>query len=356
VRPIAAFILFAAEAYASTADSVLVVVNRQSSSSVAIGSYYIQKRQIPAANLCRISTPSVEQISRAVYESDIAKPVRACLSSKPAIRYIVITAGVPIKISGTSGLDGELAAVDSELTLVKRKSYPLKGAVLNPFYGRRDVPFTGSFNIHLATRLAAYDEAGAKAIVDRCLAARNRGKFVLDLKSAEDVTGNDWLRNAALLLPAKRVVLDESTTVLYDQSDVIGYASWGSNDRNRNRRWLKYGWLPGAIATQFVSTDARTFRRPPEKWGFSTWSAGDRPKWWEGSPQSLAADFIAEGASGASGHVYEPYLHRSPRPDYLLPEYAKGRNLAESFYLAIPALSWQNIVVGDPLCSLGPPE
>ena len=32
-----------------------------------------------------------------------------------------------------------------------------------------------------------------------------------------------------------------------------------------------------------------------------------------------------------------------------------GRNLAESYYLAILGLSWQNIVVGDPLCSLGRP-
>jgi hypothetical protein len=33
----------------------------------------------------------------------------------------------------------------------------------------------------------------------------------------------------------------------------------------------------------------------------------------------------------------------------------QGRNLAESYYLVIPALSWQNIVLGDPLCSLGKP-
>ena len=45
----------------------------------------------------------------------------------------------------------------------------------------------------------------------------------------------------------------------------------------------------------------------------------------------------------------------TPRPDLLLPAYYSGRNLAESFYLSIPALSWQNVVIGDPLMSLGPP-
>lgn len=35
----------------------------------------------------------------------------------------------------------------------------------------------------------------------------------------------------------------------------------------------------------------------------------------------------------------------------LFPAYASGRNLAESFYAAMPYLSWQTIIVGDPLCT-----
>ncbi|HEX5430948.1 MAG TPA: TIGR03790 family protein, partial [Bryobacteraceae bacterium] len=149
------------------------------------------------------------------------------------------------------------------------------------------------------------------------------------------------------------VLLDESSKVLYDEKDVIGYASWGSNDKNRHRRFTGFKWLPGAIATEFVSTDGRTFQRPPKDWNISDWAS---PKlWFFGSPQTLSADFILEGATGASGHVYEPYLAMTPRPDLLLPAYYHGRNLAESYYLAIPRLSWQNIVIGDPLCSLGRP-
>ena len=41
------------------------------------------------------------------------------------------------------------------------------------------------------------------------------------------------------------------------------------------------------------------------------------------------------------------------RPDFLLPAYFKGRNLAESYYLSIHSLSWQNVVLGDPLCAIG---
>ena len=149
-------------------------------------------------------------------------------------------------------------------------------------------------------------------------------------------------------------MLDQSTEPLYDQTDVIGYASWGSNDRGHNRRFPGFHWLPGAIVTEYVSSDGRTFARPPAQWNPSmNWvlSSG----WFAQSPQSMLADYLLEGATGGSGHVYEPYLIYTPRPDLLLPAYYSGRNLAESFYLAIPGLSWQNIVVGDPLCSLGLP-
>ena len=106
--------------------------------------------------------------------------------------------------------------------------------------------------------------------------------------------------------------------------------------------------------TEFVSTDGRTFERPSARWTpGDSWS--NPLRFFAGSPQALAADYILEGATGASGHVDEPYLTMTPRPDLLLPAYYKGRNLAESYYLAIPALSWQNIVLGDPLCSLGKP-
>ena len=66
----------------------------------------------------------------------------------------------------------------------------------------------------------------------------------------------------------------------------------------------------------------------------------------------MAADYIHEGASGVSGHVDEPYLQYCPRPEFVLPAYSSGRNLAESFYMGIPALSWMNVVVGDPLMRL----
>ena len=339
---------------AEDASRVLVVVNDSSPSSRLISEYYAQRRSVPPGNICHLRVETNEEISRPVYEKEIEAPIAAYLEAhrlRERILYIVTTLGLPLRVAGEGGaLHNSVAAVDSELTLLYSKmlgkKFSIEGPIRNPFYGKKEAAFERpAFPIFLVTRLAAYDVGEVKALIDRSLVAQNRGKFVIDLKANDNEPGNDWLRAAARLLPADRVILDDSENVLYGQRDVIAYASWGSNDGHRPRRFLGFQWAPGAIATEFVSTNGRTFKRPLDSWNF-----GSR---FEGSQQSLTADYIHEGATGCSGHVAEPYLAFTPNPEYLLPAYFAGRNLAESYYLAIRGLSWQNIVVGDPLCRLG---
>jgi len=347
---------------AQSVVNVLLVINDASPLSRDIGQYYTSRRSVPSPNICHIRTAVAEDITRAQYDREIANAVGACLTRNRLIEqvlYIVTTGGVPLRIPGPEGMQGEYAAVDSELTLLysdlrQGKAHPIAGPANNPYFGHREAKFEHpEFPMYLVTRLAAYDLEGVKAIVDRGLHAANQGKFVIDLKSSEPADGDSWLRQAANLLPKDRVVLDASENVIYDQAGVIGYAGWGSNDPHRHRRFLGFHWLPGAIATEFVSTDARTFQRPPDNWNISDWSK--KLLWFAGSPQTLTADYLLEGATASTGHVAEPFLTMTPHPEYLLPAYFSGRNLAESYYLSIRALSWQNIVIGDPLCSLGPP-
>lgn len=362
-RSLCGTILLSLWAQAQGPENVLIVANVRSPLSKNIAEFYARKRSIPATNICYLQTTAAEIISRDVYEREIAGPVAACLKSKgltEKVLYLVTTMGVPLGIDGSGGLKGDQASVDSELTLlygvIRGQKFILSGAVPNPFFGAREAPFRRpAYPIYLVTRLAAYSFEDVRAMIDRSLAATNRGKVVLDLTSPEDTQGNDWLRTAAILLPEDRVTVDETPAVLTGQKGVIGYGSWGSNDPNRKTRTTNFQWLPGGIMTEYVSTNGRTFERPPDNWTLSTFRIEDRLKWFKGSPQSLTADYLAEGATGASGHVFEPYLHLTPRPDHLFPAYLSGRTLAESFYLAIPALSWKNIVVGDPLCRLRRP-
>ncbi|HTS62398.1 MAG TPA: TIGR03790 family protein [Candidatus Acidoferrales bacterium] len=353
------FLLAVSALRAQTGDNVLLVVNKNHAGSREIGEYYRPRRSVPPKNVCYLATTSEEEIQWNTYQEQVERPVGDCLKKAGLVEkvlYIVTTLGVPLKVDGPgSGPMSEHASVDSELALLYGKlrgtQYYRAGGVANPFYMRRDARFQHpAFPIYLVTRLAAYDVADVKAMIDRSLAARNRGKFVIDLQSEKDEPGNNWLRTAAMLLPSNRVTVDETTKVLYGQKDVIGYASWGSNDAARRQRWLHFEWLPGAVAAEFVSTSARTFKRPPETWKPTEW--GDREHYFGGSPQGLIGDLIHEGVTGASGNTYEPYLAYCVRPDYLLPAYAEGRNLADSFYMAMPELSWQGVVTGDPLCAL----
>ena len=79
--------------------------------------------------------------------------------------------------------------------------------------------------------------------------------------------------------------------------------------------------------------------------------ASDRRAYYAGSSQTLAGDLIRGGVTGVAAQVTEPYFDGAVRPDILFPLYARGFNLAEVFYLSMPSLSWQTVVIGDPLCS-----
>ena len=353
-------------AEAQSAPNVLVVTNRSSPASDTIARAYTAHRGIAQNNVCAITTPETESISRDAYDSDIEAPIWRCIaaaSGQDRILYIVLTKGVPIRISGSGGRAGTNASVDSELTLLYRRRTgqvaPIAGFVPNPYFaGTAPIaslkPFSHqAHDIYLVTRLDGYTVQDALGLIERASAAVPDGRFVLDERNALlDSGGDKWLRSAAERLRAQglgeRVVLDESTQVLTKQTNVLGYYSWGSNDPAIRTRHFDMTFVPGALAGMFVSTDGRTFKEPPP-----TWTPTDDAKngVFAGSHQSLMADLIREGVTGASGHVDEPFLDATIRPDILFPAYVSGRNLAESYYAAMPYLSWQTIIVGDPLCA-----
>ena len=354
-------------AEAQSAANVLLVVNSTSAASGSVSRYYAERRGVPQDNVCSITTPAAESISRADYVTEIEQPIWQCIAALRAhdrILYIVLTKDVPIRISGTGGRTGTNASVDSELTLLYRRhtgqQAPVAGFVPNPYYaGNGPIanvkPFSHeSQDIYLVTRLDGFTTQDAIALVDRATTPSRDGRFVLDERAALIDSGGDrWLRKAAERLREQglgdRVQLDESTKVLTKEAGVLGYYSWGSNDPAIQIRDFEMQFVPGAIAGMFVSTDGRTFKEPPAAWRPS--NDGRRESIFGGSHQSLVGDLIRAGVTGAAGHVDEPFLDATIRPEILFPAYASGRNLAEAYYAAMPYLSWQTLVIGDPLCA-----
>lgn len=356
-RLIVLSILFAAWAAAVTPDEVLLVANGNSPVSRSIAEYYARSRSIAADHVLFLAAPVDEEIERGVFAAQVAAPIGDYLRARGWVERILVlvtTSGVPLKIRGRTGLEGDAASVDSELAALypdlHGRPHSLKGPLANPYFGSAKPFAHPAFPLYLVTRLGGYTFADVRAMIDRSREARNRGMVVLDQRGGELDEGDLWLQRASNRLMKGRCLLDGTREVVLGARGVIGYASWGSNDRRHRQRDVGFEYLPGALVTEYVSTDGRTFAEPPPSWSLGEWK--DRLTHFAGSPQSLSADFIRQGASGASGHVYEPYLGFTPRPDYLFPAYLSGRSLAESYWSAIPALSWMNIVVGDPLTRL----
>lgn len=356
----------AASAEAQTAANVAVVINEDSPASIQVGEHYARARAIPESNIIRLHAPPEESISRTSYASSIERPIALALTERglqDRILYIVLTKGLPLRIAGTPGPGGTASSVDSELALLYRRMTggvaPQRGWVDNPYFlGAADLaaakPFTRrDFDVYLVTRLDAFTVEDAIALIDRAQRPAAEGRILLDQRGdASASIGDLWLVEARVKLTklghGDRVDLVETAPSSAD-NPVLGYYSWGSNDPANRRRRLGLRFSPGSVAATLAGTDARTFMPPPEGWEPAA-AGGDRSKWFAEAPQSLIGDLIRDGATGVGGNVSEPLLASSIRPQVLFPAYLSGFNLAESFYLSLPHLSWQGIVVGDPLC------
>lgn len=356
----------AAPALAQSAANVLLVVNEASADSLGIADHYARARGVPADQVLRLKLDAADEIDRGSFNALVHGPVARWLqahSAQDRILYIVLTRGIPLRIKGTAGRTGTTASVDSELALLYRRLagqvVAVDGRVDNPYFlGASPLesaqPFThDAYDIYLVTRLDGFTVKDATGLIDRALKPSRDGRILLDQKTGAGAeAGNTWLEQAAARLrtsgQAERVVLDTTDRVLGGEQHVLGYYSWGSNDAAMTTRYQGLGFVPGAIAATYVSTDGRTFTEPPASWTIGRWL--DRSSFFAGSPQSLAGDLIREGVTGVAAQVAEPYLDASVRADILFPGYLAGFNLAESFYLSMPYLSWQTVVVGDPLC------
>jgi uncharacterized protein (TIGR03790 family) len=374
-----------APTFAQTAENVALVVNDSSAASQKIGEYYAKKRSIPPGNVIHIRTSVDDAIDRRVYTATIEEAIGTALSRaglQDRILYLVLTKDVPLRIVGTGQANGTTSSVDSELTLLYRRltgqNVPVPGRVDNPYFlGDRGVAGLSPFNhrdydIYLVTRLDGFTVDDVIGLIDRGSAPVRDGRIVLDQQDKlVNRVGEDWLASAAKKLEAQgqgeRVVLETTVNPVRDVSPVLGYYSWGSNDPRNRVRKLGMGFVPGALAATFVSTDARTFHEPPAGW--LPTDDVSRDKWFAGSAQSLSGDLIREGATGVAGQVTlsgdliregatgvagqvsEPFLQSAVRPELLFTAYLAGANLAEAFYAALPHLSWEAVVVGDPLCA-----
>lgn len=351
-----------ASAWALDPAQVLVVANGAVSGSAELATYYSTRRGIPTDHILVIDVPASESIDRSSFERTVEAPIAKWLRDHSALDdvvAIVLCKGMPHRLAGTAGRAGTQASLDSELTLLYRRmvgaSVLPQGPTANPYFlGSRPLsdakPFSrAEFDTFLVTRLDGFTFDDARGLVDRALMAVSRGTFVLDQREGQDL-GDRWLVEAVTRLRSEPAVGGVQLDILPSlgaDGRAIGFYSWGSSDPALRTRRTSLVFEPGAIGGRFLSTDARTFREPPAEWSPAAWET--KEQFFESTPEALVGDLVRDGVTAVSGNVAEPYLDSAVRPDILLPAYARGFSVGEAFYLAMPSLGWQTLVLGDPL-------
>ena len=350
------------------AERVIVVANRNEPHSLELARYYQSRRAIPERNIILIETSSLETISWAEFVDTLLNPLRERLIDEGwieavmskdidadgrrrdipfghRIAYLVMCYGLPLRIS-EDALPSEAAqprsayrihraAVDSELALMAHPAYSRAFAVQNPLFRKLDPPATALNKVIKIARLDGPDLASACGLVEGALMAEAnglRGRAYVDL-GGPHVEGDNWLAATSELLEALSfdVQVEKSCKLipLSERFDAPAlYFGWwkphiqGAVSRNNLR------FPPGALAFHIHSFSARTVRSRTQAW---------------------VGPFIARGVAATVGNVYEPYLHFSHHLHLLLEALAKGKTLGDAAFYSLPALSWQAVLIGDPL-------
>ena len=352
------------------AARVVLLANSDDPDSLRIAHHYAEARGVPEANIVALKMPLTEAITWSEFVATIWQPLeerlvrdqwidaipmgltdgvgrRKYAVSGHRIAALVVCRGVPLKIDHDPALMGEeppkmraefrtnAGAVDSELSLLARPNYPINAFVPNPLFQKERPSRLDRGQVVEVARLDGPTVEDALALVDRALAAERGGlvgRAYVDLGGIH-ASGDLWLEAVVKQLESlgfdttvDRAPTTMPATARFDTPAF--YFGWYANDLNGPMALPGFRFPPGAIAMHIHSYSARTLHSPTAGW---------------------AGPLIGRGATATLGNVFEPYLEFTHRPDLLLQALADGAMLADAVYFALPVLSWQTVLIGDPL-------
>jgi len=382
--------------YALEPDEILVIANRQISTSKQIAEYYCKKRNIPDKNIIYLALGHnpPERISRDEYEKSLALPIRKRLQRRfpGEIRCLVTTYGIPVKVGPqgpmpgkgrkinelkrllskekqrleqlkqNSALDaqqisiqtkqinqkisqikGEIsrlsgketnASVDSELSMVLFQSYDLYRWQPNTLRGQ--VPGLG-FKTLMVSRLDGPDYKIVKGLIDKALTAEKTG-----------LKGNAYIDS--------RGIVKKDLYGHFDQS----LRDLGAFIRSNTKMPIKAeqtGQLfqPGSCPQTAVYCGWYSLRKYVDAFDFVDGAVGfhiasfEAQKLRDPNSSTWCAAMLRDGITATLGAVDEPYLHSFPQPKEFFAELFRGSCLVEAYYSTKPFNSWQLVLIGDPL-------
>jgi len=384
--------------FALQPDEILLIANRNNPASLELAGYYRSKRQIPAANFLQVSMTDKEDCSRSEYEQKLLVPLRDYLVKHPEkkIRCLLLFYGLPLRVDppelatvewqkiedlkyARKQIDwqlqnkklsiakeeefrkeleqlteqlkrlcrlGERAAVDSELALVLNPSYSLDRWQPNPYFvgfSRQEsrLPFNKD-QVLFVSRLDGPTPTIVRRMIDDSLYAEQhglQGQAYFDarwnLPEKKNLQGYP-LYDASIHKAAELTRKLSSLSVHLDQKEQL-YQPGEAPEAALYCGWYSLGkyvdafdWQRGAVGYHIASSECTTLK----KTGSEVW----------------CKRMLEEGVAATIGPVAEPYVQGFPLPELFFSFLLDGYyTLAESYFLSLPYLSWQIVLIGDPL-------
>lgn len=349
-------------------EEILVLVNRRAAGSLRLGKYYMQKRGIPKKNLVKLWVTDSESCDRREYERRVATPVRKFLEGrKPhwGIRCLVTIYGMPLKVAPTvkksrstqkaiaghtkrKGQNSRVltsgASLDSELSLVRSGIYPLEGWVRNPYYvGFKDATLVfKKKDVLMVARLDGPTEEIVQRVIDDSLTSEKSGlsgRAYFDARWPDPGKGNFSgyeYYDRSIHLAARQTEKDgrmqvslENTKRLFKRGEcpeTALYCGWYSLSNYVDA----FTWQTGAVGYHIASGECVTLKNK--------------------NSRAWCKIMLEKGIAATIGPVAEPYVGAFPVPEiffsFLLDGYL---TLAETYMVSTPFLSWQMVLIGDPL-------
>ncbi len=337
-----------------------------------IAQHYAEQRAVPVANIIALKLPLAETIAWPEFVAAIWQPLqdelvhRAWIDAIPMslkdsagrkkyavfghrIAALVICRGVPLRVSHDPSLEADrppfkgrdifrtnAGAVDAELALMAANgSYPVSGFVQNPLFQNLRPTALELAQVIKISRLDGPTVDEANALVDQAMAAERTGllgRAYVDIGGIYP-DGDRWLESTATQLKDLGFDLtvdrDANTFSEVARFDApVLYFGWYANDLNGPFTLPGFRFPPGAIALHIHSYSAHTLHSAREGW---------------------CGPLLARGVTATMGNVYEPYLPFTHQPQLFLRALASGFNLVDAAYYSLSVLSWQGVLVGDPL-------
>jgi uncharacterized protein (TIGR03790 family) len=311
---------FGRPAYSLTPRHVAVVVNELDPASVAAGTYYVERRGLPAENLVRVEfAPLGRRMAADEFRrvhADVERQLPAGVQvlvlawSRPyAVECNAITAAF------TVGLDLALCARTCD---PGQPSRYFDSASVRPF---------DDFGMRLAMLLPP---ELARTLVDRGIASDGTrppagAYFVVTPDAPRNSRARFFPKSTRLASPPLNIVTLRADA-LQDRTDVMFYLTGAADVPHLDT--LRF--LPGALADHLTSY------------------GGDL----QGGFQMSSVRWLEAGATASYGTVTEPCNHwqKFPHPTVLLKHYLAGASAVEAYWKSV-AWPAQGLFVGEPLAS-----